>query len=91
MATFDIKDLYVNIPMEETLKITEQQLMKNNDKQKTKQIIAILHTILWQNYFEYQDTIYHPSKGVAMGSPISGTVAKIFLQHIVKLTKYIYS
>ena len=46
MATFDIKDLYVNIPIDETLKITEQQLMKNNDKQKTKQIIAILHTIL---------------------------------------------
>jgi len=82
MATFDIKDLYVNIPIEKTLKITEQQLMKNNDKQKTKQIIAILHTILKQNYFECQDTIYHPNKGVAMGSPISGTVTEIFLQHI---------
>jgi hypothetical protein len=56
MATFDIKDLYVNKPIEETLKITEQQLMKNNDKQKTKQIIAILHTILKQNYFEYQSS-----------------------------------
>jgi hypothetical protein len=65
-----------------TLKITEQQLMKGNDKHKTKQIITILHTILKQNYFEYQDTIYHPSKGVAMGSPISGTIAEIFLQHI---------
>jgi len=81
MATFNIKDLYVNIPIEETLKITEL-LMKNNDEQKTKQIIAILHSILRQNVFEYQDTIYHPSKGVAMGSPISGTVAEIFLQHI---------
>jgi len=82
MATFDIKDLYVNIPIEEILKITEQQLMKNNDKQKTKQIITILHTILRQNYFEYQDTIYHASRGVAMGSPISGTIAEISLQHI---------
>jgi len=36
--------------------------MKNNDKQKTKQIIAILHIILRQNYFEYQDTIYHSKK-----------------------------
>jgi len=42
MITYDVKDLYVNIPIEETLKITENQLLKNNDKHKTKQIIAIL-------------------------------------------------
>jgi hypothetical protein len=82
MITYDIKDLYVNIPIEETISITEQQLLKNNNKCKTKQITAILHTILKQNYFEYQETIYHPCKGVAMGSPISGTIAEIFLQHI---------
>jgi NADH:ubiquinone oxidoreductase subunit E len=81
MVTFDIKDLYVNIPIEERLKITEQQLLKTNNKQKKKQVITILHTILKQNYFEYQDKIYHPSKGVAMGSPISGIIAEIFLQH----------
>jgi hypothetical protein len=81
MVTFDIKDLYVNIPIEEALKITEQQLLKN-DKQKTKHIMTILHTILKQNYFEYQDKIYHPSTGVAMESPISGIIAEIILQHI---------
>jgi hypothetical protein len=26
--------------------------------------------------------IYHPNKAVAMGSPISGTMAEIFLQYI---------
>jgi hypothetical protein len=35
-----------------------------------------------QNDFSFQNTIYHPSKGIAMGSPISGTNAEIFLQHI---------
>jgi hypothetical protein len=64
--------------IEETLKITEKQLRKNNDKNKTDQIITTLHTVLKQNYFEYQDIIYHPNKGVAMGSPISGTIAEIF-------------
>jgi hypothetical protein len=42
MITYDVKDLYVNIPIDETLKITESQLLKNNDKHKTKQIITIL-------------------------------------------------
>jgi hypothetical protein len=54
---------------------------KNNNKCKTKQIITFLHTILKQNDFEFQETIYHLSKGIAMGSPISGTMAEIFLQH----------
>ena len=82
MITYDVEDLYVNIPIDETLKITESQHLKNNDKHKTKQIIAIPKTILAQNYFTFQDLIYHPNKGVAMGSIISGTMAEIFLQYI---------
>jgi hypothetical protein len=30
----------------------------------------------------FQDNCYQPDKGVAMGSPLSGTVAEIFLQHL---------
>jgi hypothetical protein len=82
MITYDIKDLYVNIPIEEALTITKQHLLKNKDKCKTKQIITIFHTILKQNYFKFQGTIYHPNKGLAMGSPISGSMAEIFLRHI---------
>jgi hypothetical protein len=82
MITYDVKDLYVNISLDETLKITENELLKNNDKHKTKQIISILKTILAQNYFSFHDTIYHPNKSVAMGSPVSGTMAEVFLQYI---------
>ena len=82
MLNYDVKDLYVNIPIDENLKITESQLLTNNDKHKTKQITAILKNILAQNYFTFQDAIYHPNKGVTMGSPISGTMAEIFLQNI---------
>ena len=62
MITYDIKDLYVNIPIEETLTITKQQLLINNDIHKTEQIITCLRTILNQNYFEFQNNIYHPKK-----------------------------
>ena len=56
------------------------QLLMNNDRQITDQIVALLGIILRQNYFSSQGQIYQPDKGVAMGSPISGTVAEIFLQ-----------
>jgi len=51
-----------------------------NDKHTANQIIMLLKTILGQNYFTFQKQIYQPDKGVAMGSPISGTVVEIFLQ-----------
>jgi hypothetical protein len=44
----------------------------------------LLETILGQNYFTFQNQIYQPDKGVAMGSPISGTVAEISLQQLEK-------
>jgi hypothetical protein len=44
----------------------------------------LLETILKQNYFSFQGQIYQPDKGVAMGSPISGTMTEVFLQRFEK-------
>jgi len=85
LITLDIKDLYVNIPIEETVHTTRTQLLKHNDQQTTNQICNMLGTILRQNYFAFQDNCYQPDKGVAMGSPLSGTMAEIFLQHLENL------
>jgi hypothetical protein len=44
--------------------------------------MTLLNIILRQNYFSFLDRIYQPDKGVAMGSPISGTMAEVFLQQL---------
>jgi len=44
--------------------------------------MTLLSTILKQNYFSFGDQIYQPDKGVAMGSPVSGTMAEVFLQYL---------
>jgi hypothetical protein len=82
MITFDIKDLYVNIPITETLAITKQLLSEHNEEQTTTQILMLLESVLQQNYFSFQNNTYQPEKGVSMGSPISNTVAEIFLQYL---------
>jgi hypothetical protein len=82
MMTFDIKDLYVNIPTEETITITKTRISNYNNKQITNQVTTLLDTILKQNYLSFQGNIYQPNKGLSMGSPISGIMAEIFLQHI---------
>ena len=35
-----------------------------------------------QNYFQYNNQYYKPENGIAMGSPISGILAEIYLQLI---------
>jgi hypothetical protein len=60
MLTYDIKDLYVNIPIKETLMITKSILLKHNDTQVTKQIITLLETILQQNYFSFENNLHQP-------------------------------
>ena len=41
--------------------------------------------ILEQNYFTFQQQIFQPKQGVAMGSPISGLIAELFLQHFEEI------
>jgi hypothetical protein len=72
----------VKIPIQEVLHITKQFLHHNKmDTQIKEQIIAILKEILAQNYFCFNNEFYQPTKGTAMGPPISGIIAEIFLQY----------
>jgi len=82
LITLDIKDLYVNIPIHETLRITKTLLSKRNNALITQHIIRLLQTILQQNYFIFMDNFYQPEKSIPMGSPLSNTIAEIFLQHL---------
>jgi hypothetical protein len=87
MVTSDIKELYVNIPIKETLMITKSILLKHNDTQVTKQIITLQQTILQLHYFPFENNLYQPEKDISMGSHISNTIAEIFLQHIENTQK----
>ena len=71
--TLDAKDLYVNLPIQNIINITKfwlnkkQQLNHNNATYLTK-------VILNQNNFQSDDKYFHPTKGIAMGSPISSNI-----------------
>jgi hypothetical protein len=77
-------NLCLNVPIRENLNLKKAQLIANNDKQTTHQIMTLLDMILRQNYLSFNDQMYQPDKGVAMGTPISGTMAQVFLQHLEK-------
>jgi len=45
-----------------------------------KQTLKLIRVILNKNYFQYKDKYFKLTKGIAMGSPISSTLAEIYLQ-----------
>ena len=81
LITFDIKDLYVNIPTKETLTIAKTMLATRNNKIITQQMIQLLEITLQQNHFIFGNKLYQQEKGISMGSPLSNDIAEIFLQH----------
>jgi hypothetical protein len=68
--------------MASVLAITKQLLSEHKEEQITTQILTLLESVLQQNYFSFQNNTYQPEKGVSMGSPISNTLAEIFLQYL---------
>jgi hypothetical protein len=86
IITLDIKDLYVNLPKQGIIQSTIFWIDKNNINKKIKeQITHLLKVIIEQNYYQYNNQFFIPENGIAMGSPISGTLAEIYLQHIEEL------
>ena len=83
IITLDIKDLYVNLPKQGIIQSTTIWLDRNKIcKDEKVQILQLLNVIMEQSYFQYNNQYYKPEKGIAMCSPISGTLAEIYLQLI---------
>ena len=83
LYSFDITDMYSNIPITDTINIIEQTLNKNKESKKyITQLKNILKTITEQNYFTFEEHIYKIHDGLIMGSPISAIMSEIFLQNI---------
>jgi len=83
IITLDIKDLLVNLPIQGILTTTKFWLNRNiHDNELIKQTLYILEIIMKKNYFQYNGRFLQLDKGIAMGSPISSTMAEVYLQFI---------
>ncbi len=82
LASFDITNMYTNIPTQETIQITKELLQKNGiKKEKIDEIITLITTITEQNYFQHNNKFYSQTDGLPMGNPLSGTLANIYMNH----------
>ena len=82
MASFDIQSLFTNIPLDETIKIIDNELFKNSTTYMgftRKQFIDLLELSIKDSPFIFNDKVYTQIDGVSMGSCLGPTLANAFL------------
>ncbi len=87
MASFDIKSLFPNIPLMETIDICVNQCKENLPINLTiSQFKSLLETAVKELVFVFNinNKLYQQIDGVAMGSPLEQTLANAFLCFLKK-------
>ena len=86
LASLDITNLYSNILVTETKTILANILKQELVEPQTQlEILRLYDVITKQNYFSHKRNIIIQQDGLAMGTPSSGLIAEIFLQHLEHL------
>jgi hypothetical protein len=84
LCSFDIENMYTNIPVQEVQHIVGNIIDKNyHIPQPTKsEIKNLLNTITEQNYIEHNGKWYKQNDCLAMGAPTSAILDKVFIQYL---------
>jgi hypothetical protein len=90
ICSFDIENMYINIPRKDIINITNNILENDIEIQSNIQneIIYIKNIIMKQNYFQFDKQYYEQTEGLAMGAQTSAILTEIIMQHMEH--KYIY-
>ena len=71
LISFDIDNMYPNIPTDKLISIIKERCSEQTLEEKiTNELTKITQTITEQNYFGFQNKNYIQQKGLAMGAPL---------------------
>ena len=82
MVSFDIKSLFTNIPLDETIDIIVSKLFNNSTHFQNftrSEFTQLLSFAVKNCHFFFNGVLFEQTDGVAMGSPLGPTFADIFL------------
>ena len=82
MCSFDIKSLYTNVPLEETIKICAKELYHSEIVPPTlleESFTKLIKKVTLGVEFSFNEVMYKQKDGVAMGSPLGPVLANIFV------------
>ena len=83
IVSYDVVSLFTNIPLQETIEIAVETLLKNKPGFKiSKENLKKLFTYATSGtHFVFNGEVYEQVDGVAMGSPLAPILANLFLGH----------
>ena len=84
LASFDIKSLFTNIPLHETVDLCIEDLFAHEHPTfgfNREQLHKLLSLSCTDSYFIFNKHFYTQKDGVAMGNPLGPTLANAFLSH----------
>ena len=80
MASFDVKNLFTNVPLKETTEIILNNYNPTSFFNISKTILnKLLVFATSESIFIYKDRIFNQIDGVSMGSPLGPSYANIFM------------
>ena len=87
LSSYDVSVLFTSVPVDPALNIIRDLLDKDHTlKERTvlavSDILLLLEFCLKNTYFSFQDQFYDQVEGVAMGSPVSPTVANLNMENL---------
>jgi hypothetical protein len=81
LASFDITNMYTNIPTNELLRILNSACNKNYIEENLKHdTLKLSKIVMDQNYFQFKDKTYRQHEGLAMWAPTSSILSEFYLQ-----------
>ena len=83
LISYDVTSLFTNIPLQETLDIAVDKILRNEpdlkiNKKELKQLFIFATS---QSHFIFNGKIYDQIDGVTMGSPLGPVLANLFMGH----------
>ena len=83
MASFDVRSLFTNVPLMETINICADALFEEENLQISRDsFVRLMQHATSSTEFSLNNEMYRQKDGVAMGSPIGPTLANIFMGHL---------
>ena len=83
MVSYDVTSLFTNIPLEETINIAVDIILKSNPRIKISkdELKKLFQFATSQSHFLFDGQFYDQVDGVAMGSPLGPVLANLFMAY----------
>ena len=78
VVTADVVSLYTNMNWHDTISAIDE-FLKDAEHPLRPLLIALIAFVLKNNYFKFENVLYHQEHGMAMGTPMAVNVANAFL------------